>query len=304
MAKFIHILSFLALFVPLTLHAKTESYIVYSVMGKVHIVENQQYQSLTKGTTLKSGQCLSFRKGSSICLINRIRQKMYACAFQGTGTKTVDEIIRSVKSPNSLTEQYCRYLIRKMFDKSSSQHVMANTVMQTFGNSYRGQNEDQLFVNSLLDILGRESIKGNEWLKLTANPCNDKDSIDCNLVPIDSSFVSSDKLIPNTQYYLRIKNNSRRILFCNVLYCSPDGNNVLMLPVDSTNSCSDLLIPPYAAIDFDETKYEFDGQVSKECFVIVATDIPVNFTLLLGTLTKNATVGGIDVFIKSKEFDY
>lgn len=305
MTNFIRILLFLALLAPLTLEAKNDSYIVYSVTGKVYVVENKDYQSVTKGSTLKSGQRLSVHKGSSLCLIDKIRQKMYACSFQKTETKAVEEVVRDVRNPSSLTEQYCRYLMKKVFDKSSSQRVMANTVMQTFGNSYRGQSEDQLFINSLLAALYRDSIRGSEWLHTATAFHNNNDSIDCALVPTDSSLANSDKIVPNAQYYLRITNNSSRILFCNVLYCSPDGNNVLMLPVDSAHSCSDTLIPPYSTIDFDETKYEFDGLLTKESFVIVATDVPVNFTLLLSSMTKKTTIGGeIKVFVTEKMYKY
>ena len=105
------------------------------------------------------------------------------------------------------------------------------------------------------------------------------DLIDC----LSGSLISQDVNI-NTSCFIRVRNNSDTPLYVNVNNIDEKGNKYLVLPVDAAALCAHLLVPANATVAFRSEPFEFVERQSKETFLLVATEEPVDFSILMSPI--------------------
>jgi hypothetical protein len=64
------------------------------------------------------------------------------------------------------------------------------------------------------------------------------------------------------------------------------GNKYLVLPVDSAATCAHLLVPPMSTISFKSDPFIFSDNPIKETFILMATQDPVDFSILMNPIKK------------------
>ena len=72
-----------------------------------------------------------------------------------------------------------------------------------------------------------------------------------------------------------------------VLDIDENGGKYLVLPVDEAALCAHLLVPPESTVSFTSEPFEFMDAKSKEAFLLVATEEPVDFSILMSPIRGN-----------------
>jgi hypothetical protein len=90
-----------------------------------------------------------------------------------------------------------------------------------------------------------------------------------------------------TSCYIRVTNSTDDPLYVNVLDVDANGNKYLVLPVDEAATCSHLFVPGNSTVSFKAEPFEFSEPKSKETFLLIATEEPVDFSILMNPIRGN-----------------
>ncbi len=220
-------------------------------------------------------------------IIDENKQKMLS--FTREGVNTVGSLVSmSSKRTRNLTKQYMGYLVKQLFS-SSKKMVHPDTYMQVTGTSYRAASKDSLMAARLIEILNEgTAAKGSAEQQLfnSENAIASDFDVSLELVDIETGLPLANSAKRNTPCYVRVKNNTEETLYVNILNIDKDGNKYLILPMDEEATCSNLLVPANSTVGFKSEPFITPDMPSHDAFVLVATEEPVNFSIMMNPLTK------------------
>ena len=76
------------------------------------------------------------------------------------------------------------------------------------------------------------------------------------------------------EVYFRVKNNSSKILYVNVIDVASNGEMAECLPIDDAQTLSHLLIPANCVIDLEDYPIELTYPLGTDNLVLVASEVP------------------------------
>lgn len=283
---FVAALMFLAL-VPMG--AAAQKYVVYSVAGKAYTLQGKSFVPLSARKYISGSTRLKISPESAVTVIDESKQKMFSFTREGVNS-VADLVGMSSKRTKNLTKQYMGYLVKQLFG-SSSKMVHPDAYMQVTGTSYRAESKDSLMAARLVEIMGDGTApQGTVEQQLfdSANSVYSDFDIAFDLVDVTTGKTVSDTVRRNTPCYVRVSNNSDETLYVNVLNIDKDGSKYLVLPVDEEATCYNLLVPAFSTIGFQSEPFITPDSASDDAFVLVATEAPVNFSILMNPITKGS----------------
>ncbi len=272
--------------------AGAQKYVVYSVVGKAYIQQGKTLTPLSARKYVTPATKLKISPESAVTIIDESKQKMLS--FTREGVNTVGNLVgMSSKQTKNLTKQYMGYLVKQLFSSSSKKMVHPDTYMQVTGTSYRAASKDSLMAARLVEILGDGTAPQGTPEQQLFNSENvvasDLDVI-LELVDVETGKPLGKSAKRNTPCYVRVKNNTGETLYVNILNIDKGGNKYLILPMDEDATCSNLLVPAYSTVGFKSEPFITPDTESSDAFVLVATEEPVNFSIMMNPITK----GGIN----------
>lgn len=267
--------------------ASAQKYVVYSVVGKAYIQEGKTLTPLSARKYVTPTTKLKISSESAVTIIDENKQKMLS--FTREGVNTVGSLVSmSSKRTKNLTKQYMGYLVKQLFS-SSKKMVHPDTYMQVTGTSYRAASKDSLMAARLIEILNEgTAAKGSAEQQLfnSENAIASDFDVSLELVDVETGLPLANSAKRNTPCYVRVKNNTEETLYVNILNIDKDGNKYLILPMDEEATCSNLLVPANSTVGFKSEPFITPDMPSHDAFVLVATEEPVNFSIMMNPLTK------------------
>lgn len=273
--------------------AYAQKYAVYSVAGKAYIEQGGKFVPLAARKYINKNSRLKITKESAVTILDEAKLKMYS--FTREGSSTVGDLIDlSAKRTKSLTKQYMGYLVKQMFDSKAHKMAHPDTYMQVTGTSYRAGSADSLFMARVVDIINSGTSPDASPEKEIVNASNMFASdFDVTLELVDPQ---TGKALPrdvkrNTACYVRVRNNTNETLYVNVLNIDAKGNKYLVLPMDQEATCANLLVPATCTVGFKTEPFITSDVPSEDAFLLVATEEPVNFSILMDNITAGKLSG-------------
>ncbi|MCH4156336.1 MAG: hypothetical protein LKF31_08540 [Muribaculaceae bacterium] len=280
--KYLLFVFVMVLLIPFTVSAaKGHVYIVYSVIGDVYKINGGTKSKLSACTQLEAAQNVQIPKGCAVTLLDRESNKMYSsCKI---GTNTVSNLVESVANPKSLSSQYMGYIVKLLFEQKKSKDIHPNAYMQSTATSYRSAtNNDSTFLNAVLKSI-RSSFNSNyeQTLRGKGTVLSTSYNVNFDIISCVTGMPVAGRISGGESCYFRIRNKSNTPLYCNVLNIDSLSNKSLLLPIDSAMTCSNLIVPSDGEVDFKSEPFVFSTAKSLETFLLLATEEPVNFSVLL-----------------------
>lgn len=273
--------------------ASAQKYAVYSVVGKVYLEQDGKLAPLQSRKYLTKASRLKITDESAVTILDESKLKMYS--FTHKGTSTVGSLLElSGSRTKSLTKQYMSYLVKQMFDPKTKKMAHPDSYMQVTGTSYRAESSDSLFMARVADIVGAGAAPSGTAEQLITNPANvfasDFD-VTFELVDTQTGKALPQDIAANTACYVRVKNNTQETLYVNILNVDASGSKYLVLPMDEEASCSNLLVPSNCTVGFKSEPFITSDTPSEDTFLLVATEEPVNFSILMGQIVAGRNSG-------------
>lgn len=276
----------LALLWLMALAGNAADYLVYSVIGDVKQQKNNVLVALKARNTVNSGTRLKIGKESAVTVIDERGNKMYSLTV--TGTNTVQSLIEKAKVGKNLSKQYISYLVKRLFSKESSNLSHPSMYMQTAAAAYRSTSTDSLLLNSLSCLTeGLVGATVEQAVILPQTIVSSEYDVSFDLVSCATGEPIGKEVAINTSCYVRVSNKTMQPLYVNVLDVDEQGQKYLVLPVDDAALCAHLLVPAMSTVAFTSEPFEFVEGQSKESFLLVATDEPVDFSILMNPIKGN-----------------
>lgn len=279
----IKILSTLLMLI-LTPALQAQTYTVYSVIGNARIVEGKKSTPLQARKQINSDTHLFIGTESAITLLDEKNNKMYSLSTEGT--YFVSQLINKYKNKSkSITKQYMSYLVKQLFSDESQKMSHPDMYMQVTATSYRSATNDSMLLSRItqeLPIGG--GITAEQQLCSPDFDLKSDMDIYFELVSCDTGFSLNKQIKGNTSSYVRVHNDTEEALYVNVLDIDEDGNKYLVLPVDEAATCAHLLVPPMSTVSFKSEPFIFSDNPMKETFILVATQDPVDFSILMSPI--------------------
>lgn len=261
-------------------------YLVYSVVGTAKIFEGSKTVSLNARKTLSASSKLVIGKESAVTVLDEVNSKMYS--FTTEGTHTVGSLLKAAKTPKNLSKQYLSYMVKQLFSKESKNLSHPSTYMQATATSYRATSKDSFLLNKLEAIFMKRS--GNSVESSLIQPQNKVESdldVRFELISCATGLPVDRNVDVATSCYIRVTNSTDDPLYVNVLDVDANGNKYLVLPVDEAATCSHLFVPGNSTVSFKAEPFEFSEPKSKETFLLIATEEPVDFSILMNPIRGN-----------------
>lgn len=278
---------FILLFFSFPLLAIGQKYVVYSVVGSVNYLQSGHYVKLTPRKHISSTTKLRIGQESAVTLLDEQNSKMYSLTNEGT--YTVSQLIgKAKKRERNLSKKYMAYMMKMLFAKGSQNMSHPDTYMHATATSYRSENNDSSLLSSIYRITDAPNTYNMEKIICERNQIIDTDfDVKLEIVSYVSGQPIEDKVIGSTSSYVRVKNTSSIDLYVNVLNIDEHGNKYLVLPVDEEASCAHLFVPANSTVSFKSEPFIFSNNPSKETFFLVATEKPVDFSILMNPICKS-----------------
>lgn len=263
---------------------EAQTYTVYSVIGNARIVEGKKSIPLTARKQVSTKTRLYIGTESSVTVLDEKNNKMFS--FSAEGTSSVGNLIEKASNRGkSISKQYMSYLVKQLFSDESQRMSHPDTYMHVTATSYRSATNDSMLINRIAQSLpqtGGLSIE-QQLCKSEINLESDMD-VKFELVSCDTGFEIKDPVKKNTGSFVRVHNNTENALYVNVLDIDEKGNKYLVLPVDEAATCAHLLVPPMSTVSFKSEPFIFSEDPIKETFILVATQEPVDFSILMSPI--------------------
>lgn len=259
-------------------------YLVYSVVGTAKIYEGSKTVSLNARKTLTTSSRLVIGKESAVTVIDEANSKMYS--FTTEGTNTVGALLKAAKAPKNLSKQYLSYMVKQLFSKESKNLSHPSAYMQATATSYRATARDSFLLNRLASMSDEPASVESSLIKPKNLLSTDMD-VRFDLVSCETGLPVNPEVDVNTNCYVRVTNGTEEPLFVNVLDIDERGNKYLVLPVDEAAICAHLLVPARSTVAFKSEPFEFSEANCRETFLLVATEEPVDFSILMSPIRGN-----------------
>ena len=259
-------------------------YLVYSVIGDVKQQKANETVTLKARSTIQSATRLTIGKESVVTIIDERKSKIYSLTT--TGTNSVQSLIAMSKNTKSPSKQYISYMVKRLFSKESSTLSHPSTYMQTAAAAYRSTTTDSLLLNTLSCLATGPATVENAVILPQTSISGDYD-VRFDLVSCTTGQAIINDGAPNTSCYVRVMNKTKLPLYVNVLNIDEQGRKYLVLPIDEAALCAHLLVPPESTVSFTSEPFEFVEGKSKETFLLVATEEPVDFSILMNPIRGN-----------------
>ena len=278
--------SLIILMLTIGLCAQAASYVVYSVVGDVKIFDGKKNVTLTARKSVTDMSKLIIDAESAVTVLDEVHSKMYS--FTTPGTNTVKQLIAKAKAPKNLSKQYLSYMVKQLFSKESKNLSHPSTYMQATATSYRATSKDSFLLNKLEAIFMKRS--GNSVESSLIQPQTKVESdldVRFELISCATGLPVDRNVDVATSCYIRVTNSTEDPLYVNVLDVDANGNKYLVLPVDEAATCSHLFVPGNSTVSFKAEPFEFSEPKSKETFLLIATEEPVDFSILMNPIRGN-----------------
>lgn len=278
--------SLIILMLTIGLCAQAASYVVYSVVGDVKIFDGKKNVTLTARKSVTDMSKLIIDAESAVTVLDEVHSKMYS--FTTPGTNTVKQLIAKAKAPKNLSKQYLSYMVKQLFSKESKNLSHPSTYMQATATSYRATSKDSFLLNKLEAIFMKRS--GNSVESSLIQPQNKVESdldVRFELISCATGLPVDKNVDVATSCYIRVTNSTDDPLYVNVLDVDANGNKYLVLPVDEAATCSHLFVPGNSTVSFKAEPFEFSEPKSKETFLLIATEEPIDFSILMNPIRGN-----------------
>jgi len=278
--------SLIILMLTIGLCAQAASYVVYSVVGDVKFFDGKKNVTLTARKSVTDMSKLIIDAESAVTVLDEVHSKMYS--FTTPGTNTVKQLIAKAKAPKNLSKQYLSYMVKQLFSKESKNLSHPSTYMQATATSYRATSKDSFLLNKLEAIFMKRS--GNSVESSLIQPQNKVESdldVRFELISCATGLPVDRNVDVATSCYIRVTNSTDDPLYVNVLDVDANGNKYLVLPVDEAATCSHLFVPGNSTVSFKAEPFEFSEPKSKETFLLIATEEPVDFSILMNPIRGN-----------------
>ena len=278
--------SLIILMLTIGLCAQAASYVVYSVVGDVKIFDGKKNVTLTARKSVTDMSKLIIDAESAVTVLDEVHSKMYS--FTTPGTNTVKQLIAKAKAPKNLSKQYLSYMVKQLFSKESKNLSHPSTYMQATATSYRATSKDSFLLNKLEAIFMKRS--GNSVESSLIQPQNKVESdldVSFELISCATGLPVDRNVDVATSCYIRVTNSTDDPLYVNVLDVDANGNKYLVLPVDEAATCSHQFVPGNSTVSFKAEPFEFSEPKSKETFLLIATEEPVDFSILMNPIRGN-----------------
>lgn len=259
-------------------------YLVYSVVGTAKIYEGAKTVSLNARKTLTTASKLVIGKESAVTVLDEKNSKMYS--FTTEGTNTVGNLLKAAKAPKNLSKQYLSYMVKQLFSKESKNLSHPSSYMQATATSYRATARDSFLLNRLASMAEMTASVESSLIKPQNLLSTDMD-VRFDLVSCETGLPVNPEVDVFTNCYVRVTNGTEEPLFVNVLDIDERGNKYLVLPVDEAATCAHLLVPAHSTVAFKSEPFEFSEANSRETFLLVATEEPVDFSILMSPIRGN-----------------
>ena len=266
--------------------AKAQTYTVYSVTGNAKVVNGKNTSVLQPRKQLSVNTRLLIEPESAVTLLDEKSNKMYS--FAADGSHTVKQLIDMTRSSvKNISKQYMSYLVKQLFTDASQRMAHPDTYMQVTATSYRSATNDSMLLSRIAQLLPVDGDNSVEDLLCKADTKIDTDlDVHFELISCETGLAIDRNVKTNTGSYLRVHNGTDEIVYVNVLDIDEKGNKYLVLPVDSAATCAHLLVPPMSTISFKSDPFIFSDNPIKETFILMATQDPVDFSILMNPIKK------------------
>ena len=261
-----------------------QTYTVYTVIGSAKIVNNKNTSTLLPRKQITADTRLLIEPESAVTLLDEKNNKMYS--FSSEGSHTVRQLINMTRNNvKTISQKYMSYLVKQLFSDASHQMIHPDTYMQVTATTYRSETIDSMLLSRIARMFENEQGMSVEQLLCRPDKKIETDmDVYFELISCETGRAIDRNVKANTGSYLRVHNGTDEIIFVNVLDIDDNGNRYLVLPVDSAATCSNLLVPPMSTISFKEDPFIFPDEQIKETFILVATEEPVDFSVLLNPI--------------------
>ena len=262
-------------------------YTVYSVIGKAYTINGGKKSMLATRSSLSGSTRLYIEKESAVTIIDEANYKMYF--FTKQGENSVSALLDiSRKTSKNLSKQYLSYLLKQMFSPMSKSMKHPDTYMQSTGTSYRAASRDSIMAWSLARLLGcgGDSTHVTAESRMIEPKCIVETDYDVSfdLVSCTTGMTVGEVVKPNTACYVRVRNSTDLPLYVNVLNIDVAGAKYLVLPIDEEITCSNMLVPARSTVGFSGDPFVFSSQLSRDAFIMVASEEPLNFSILMNPI--------------------
>lgn len=264
-----------------------QDYTVYSVIGSAKIVNGKNATVLQPRKLLTADSRLLIEPESAVTLLDEKNNKMYS--FAAEGSHTVKQLIGMTKNNvKNISKQYMSYLIKQLFADASHQMTHPDMYMQAMASSYRSSTNDSLLLCRIAQIFPEEGETSIEQLLCLPEIKIETDmNVHFELISCETGLAIDKNVKANTGSYLRVHNRTENIVYVNVLDIDDRGNKYLVLPMDSAATCAHLLVPPMSTISFKADPFIFSEEPMKETFLLIATEEPVDFSILMNPIRRS-----------------
>lgn len=261
-----------------------QTYTVYSVIGNARIVNGKKSIPLTARKQIDTKTRLFIGAESSVTVLDEKNNKLFS--FSAEGTYSMGQLIEKVsKKAKTVSKQYMSYLVKQLFSAESQKMTHPDTYMQVTATSYRSATNDSMLIYRIAQNLPQTGgLTFEQQLCKSDNNLSSDMDVKFELVSCDTGFEIKDFVKKNTGSYVRVHNNTDDALYVNVLDIDEEGNKYLVLPVDEAATCAHLLVPPMSTVSFKSEPFIFSDEPIKETFILVATQEPVDFSILMSPI--------------------
>ncbi len=194
--------------------------------------------------------------------------------------------ISSAKAPKNLSKQYLSYMVKQLFSKESKNLSHPSAYMQATATSYRATARDSFLLNRLASMAEMTASVESSLIQPKNLLSSDLD-VRFDLVSCETGEPINPEVDVFTNCYVRVTNRTEEPLYVNVLDIDERGNKYLVLPVDEAATCAHLLVPAGCTVAFKSEPFEFSEANSRETFLLVATEEPVDFSILMSPIRGN-----------------
>lgn len=274
----------MALMLALPLCVFADDYLVYSVVGSAKLSQGGKEVGLQPSQSLTSNSRLIIGDESAVTVLDETNSKMYS--FTKVGSSTVSELVATANEPKSLSKQYLSYMVKQIFSKESKNLSHPNTYMQSTATSYRSTSTDSLLLNKISNMFPSGVPVESSVIQPQQLVSSDLD-VRFDLINATTGLPINREVDVNTSCYIRVTNDTQEPLYVNVLDIDTAGNKYLVLPVDEAAICAHLLVPAQSTVSFKSEPFEFTEPKSKETFLLIATEEPVDFSILMSPIQGN-----------------
>ena len=263
---------------------QAQTYTVYSVIGNARIVDGKKSTPLSARKQINTKARLFIGAESSVTVLDEKNNKLFS--FSAEGTFTVGDLIEKARNKaKTISKQYMSYLVKQLFSDESQRMAHPDTYMQVTATSYRSASKDSMLIYGIMQSIPQTGgLSIEQQLCKTDNVLQSDMDVKFELVSCDTGFELKDCVKKNTGSYVRVHNNTDDALYVNVLDIDEKGNKYLVLPVDEAATCAHLLVPPMSTVSFKSEPFIFSEDPMKETFILVATQEPVDFSILMNPI--------------------